>query len=96
MYKSSIFYFLYDWKYKLHLSTEFLAGNEPLESVFELPKGWALKSNQKYGQKGYGNHISVQITSLLEGFFLAGEADRTRYTTEAMLNFMVEEGQPIR
>ncbi|CAJ0637055.1 15162_t:CDS:2, partial [Entrophospora sp. SA101] len=39
-------------------------GNEPLESVFELPKGWALKSNQKYGQKGGGNHMPVQITKL--------------------------------
>ena len=54
---------------KLHLPTKFLAGDEPLESIFELPKGWALKSNQKYGQKGGGNHMSVQITSLLEGFF---------------------------
>ncbi|CAH1756296.1 9424_t:CDS:2 [Entrophospora sp. SA101] len=57
------------------------AGNEPLESVFELPKGWALKSNQKYGQKGGGNHMPVQITSL-------------RYTAETMLeelNIMVEE-----
>ncbi|CAJ0650539.1 4066_t:CDS:2 [Entrophospora sp. SA101] len=74
---------------------QYAAGNEPLESVFELPKGWALKSNQKYGQKGGGNHMPVQITSLLEGFFLIGEADRTRrYTAETMLkelNVMVEE-----
>ncbi|CAJ0629724.1 3886_t:CDS:2 [Entrophospora sp. SA101] len=74
---------------------QYATGNEPLESVFELPKGWALKSNQKYGQKGGGNHMPVQITSLLEGFFLAGEADRTRrYTAETMLeelNVMVEE-----
>lgn len=79
-----IFYILInDWKYKLHLSTEFLAGNEPLESVFELPKGWALKSNQKYGQKGDGR------------FLLAGEADGTRrYIAETMLeelNVMAEE-----
>lgn len=41
--------------------------------------------------------MPVQITSLLEGFFLAGEADRTRrYTAETMLeelNVMAEEGQ---
>ncbi|CAJ0900174.1 5776_t:CDS:2, partial [Entrophospora sp. SA101] len=70
-------------------------GNEPLESVFELPKDWALKSNQKYGQKGGDNCMPVQITNLLEGFFLAGEADRTRrYTAETMLevlNVMAEE-----
>ena len=39
--------------------------------------------------------MPVQITSLLEGFFLAGEADRTRrYTAETMLeelNVMAEE-----
>ncbi|CAH1769929.1 14199_t:CDS:2, partial [Entrophospora sp. SA101] len=45
---------------------QYATGNEPLESVFELPKGWALKSNQKYGQKGGGNCMPVQITSLLE------------------------------
>nr|CAG8669736.1 7148_t:CDS:2 [Entrophospora candida] len=71
------------------------AGNEPLESVIELPKGWALKSNQKYGQKDGGNCMPVQITSLLEGFFLAGEADGTRrYIAETMLeelNVMAEE-----
>ncbi|CAH1770140.1 3162_t:CDS:1, partial [Entrophospora sp. SA101] len=58
-------------------------GNEPLESVFELPKGWALKSNQKYGQKGGGR------------FLLTGEADGTRrYIAETMLeelNVMAEE-----
>jgi hypothetical protein len=68
-----------------------------LELTFELPRGWALKSNQKYGQKGGGNHMSVQITSLLEGFFLVGEADKTRrYTAETMLeelNVIAEEGQ---
>lgn len=41
--------------------------------------------------------MPVQITSLLESFFLAGEADRTkRYTAETMieeLNVMAEEGQ---
>jgi len=80
-----------------YLSTKFLAGEEPLESTFELSKGWALKSKQKYGQKGGGNHMSVRITNLLESFFLAGEADRTRrYTAETMLeelNVMAEEGQ---
>ncbi|CAH1770267.1 10870_t:CDS:1, partial [Entrophospora sp. SA101] len=61
-------------------------GNEPFEWVFELPKGWALKSNQKYGQKGGDNHMPVQITSSLEDFFLAGETNRTRrYTAETML-----------
>ena len=51
----------------------------------------------KYGQNGGGNRMPVQITSLLEGFFLAGEADRTRrYIAETMLeelNVMAEEGQ---
>lgn len=41
--------------------------------------------------------MSVQITNLLESFFLVGEADRTkRYTAETMLeelNVMVEEDQ---
>ncbi|CAJ0637602.1 14679_t:CDS:2, partial [Entrophospora sp. SA101] len=70
---------------------------QPLELTFELSKGWALKGNQKYGQKGGGNRMSIQITSLLESFFLAGEADKTRkYTAETMLgklNSMVEEDE---
>jgi hypothetical protein len=41
--------------------------------------------------------MSVQITNLLESFFLAGEADKTRrYTAETMLeelNAMAGEGQ---
>ncbi|CAJ0646415.1 7556_t:CDS:2 [Entrophospora sp. SA101] len=72
-------------------------GAQPLELTFELYKGWALKGNQKYGQKGGGNRMSIQITSLLESFFLAGEADKTRkYTAETMLgklNSMVEEDE---
>lgn len=44
--------------------------------------------------------MSIQITNLLESFFLAGEVDRTkRYTAETMLeelNVMVEEGQVDR
>ncbi|CAJ0890749.1 7902_t:CDS:2, partial [Entrophospora sp. SA101] len=70
---------------------------QPLELTFELSKGWALKGNQKYGQKGGGNRMSIQITSLLESFFLAGEANKTRkYTAETMLgklNGMVEEDE---
>ncbi len=44
-----------------------------------------------------GNHISIQITNLLEGFFLAEEADKTKkYTAMTMLeelNNMANENQ---
>ncbi|CAI2186177.1 14803_t:CDS:1, partial [Funneliformis geosporum] len=65
---------------------------QPLESMFEFSKGWALKSNQKYDHKGSGNHMSIQITNLLER-----EANKTKgYTAITILeelNNMANEGQ---
>ncbi|CAG8609153.1 3671_t:CDS:2, partial [Diversispora eburnea] len=40
-----------------------------IDSEFSLAKGWALKSNQKFGEKG-GNRMMKEIKVLLECFFL--------------------------
>ena len=67
---------------KLHLPTKFLAGDEPLESIFELPKGWALKATKNMWWQSY---VCTNY-KFIRRFLLAGEADRIRrYTTETML-----------
>ena len=43
-----------------------------ISDKFQLEKGWALKSNQKYGQRGSGKRITITVKAYLEGFFLAG------------------------
>ncbi|CAG8681644.1 8327_t:CDS:1, partial [Cetraspora pellucida] len=37
---------------------------------FPLPRGWALKGNQKLGNRGSDKRIKKNIKSLLESFFL--------------------------
>ncbi|CAG8591623.1 10538_t:CDS:2 [Cetraspora pellucida] len=39
---------------------------------FLLPRGWALKGNQKLGNIGGSTRIKKNIKSLLESFFLNG------------------------
>jgi hypothetical protein len=58
--------------------------------------GWALKENQKFGKKGGGKRISKHIVALLEGYFLAGNLDKSnRYSAQEMWNELtklVKEG----
>ncbi|PKY55990.1 hypothetical protein RhiirA4_475909 [Rhizophagus irregularis] len=42
-----------------------------------LQLGWALKENQKFGRKGTDSRIPKEIVSLLQGFFLAGNANKS-------------------
>lgn len=52
---------------------------------FPLPSGWALKEKQKYGKKGAGKRIAKKVRKILEGYFLAGNADKSdRYTAQDM------------
>ncbi|RGB22929.1 hypothetical protein C1646_775284 [Rhizophagus diaphanus] len=54
---------------------------------FPLMLGWALKENQKFGKKGGGKRISKHIVALLEGYFLAGNLDKSdRYSAQEMWN----------
>ncbi|RIB20241.1 hypothetical protein C2G38_2304621 [Gigaspora rosea] len=60
--------------------------NDRLNTVnFPLPSGWALKEMQKYGKKGAGKRIAKKVRKILEGYFLAGNADKIdRYTVQDM------------
>jgi hypothetical protein len=44
---------------------------------FPLMSGWALRSNQKYGKKGSGKRMTATVKAYLEGYFLAGNVNKT-------------------
>ncbi|CAG8719352.1 22698_t:CDS:2 [Gigaspora margarita] len=47
--------------------------------------GWALKEKQKYEKKGTRKRISKQVRRILEGYFLAGNANKSDcYTVQDM------------
>ena len=55
-----------------------------------LQLGWTLKKNQKFGRKGTGARIPKEIVSLLQGFFLAGNANKSNcYSEQDMYNELV-------
>jgi hypothetical protein len=59
--------------------------NKSIHREFPLKLGWALKENQKFGKKGGGKRISKHIVALLEGYFLAGNLDKSdRYNAQEM------------
>ncbi|GET04415.1 hypothetical protein GLOIN_2v1645959 [Rhizophagus clarus] len=68
-----------------------------ISNKFQLENGWALKSNQKYDQRGIGKHITVLVKAYLEGFFLVGNVNKTdRMSAKDMyieLNKLAEEGE---
>src|SRR5438874_2332261 len=39
--------------------------------------GWALRNNQKYGKKGSGKRMTAIVKAYLEGYFLAGNVNKT-------------------
>ena len=58
---------------------------------FPLTLGWALKANQKFGKRGVGKRISSKVRILLEGYFLAGNINKSdRYTAQDMYNDLVQ------
>ena len=38
---------------------------------------WTLRSNQKYGKKGSGKRMTATVKAYLEGYFLAGNVNKT-------------------
>lgn len=68
-----------------------------VEETFELKKGWALKGNQKYGKRGGGKRMTKRVRSYLEGYFLAGNMNKSdRMTASEMvseLQTLVQEGE---
>ena len=56
--------------------TDELAG-DAVDNLFPLKLGWALKSNQTLGRRGVGKRMSSRVREYLEGFFLAGNANKT-------------------
>ncbi|RHZ78587.1 hypothetical protein Glove_159g30 [Diversispora epigaea] len=71
--------------------------NKYTNEKFPLEIGWALKSNYKYGQRGKGKRITKKVRTYLEGFFLAGNMNKTdRMSAKDMLNELkkiAEEGE---
>ncbi|CAH1770166.1 15725_t:CDS:2, partial [Entrophospora sp. SA101] len=69
---------------------------QSLES-FELKKGWALKSKQKYGIRGKGKHMKKKVKFYLEGYFLAGNINITDPMTAkemiSQLQILADEGE---
>ncbi|CAH1768791.1 12078_t:CDS:2, partial [Entrophospora sp. SA101] len=74
----------------------FVTNQEFAADHFPLSKGWALKANQKFGHRGSGKRMSLQVIQLLEGFFLAGTLNKSDHydagSMHADLVVMVEEG----
>ncbi|RGB30917.1 hypothetical protein C1646_764737 [Rhizophagus diaphanus] len=53
-----------------------------VKKVYPLQIGWALKENQNFGKKRAGKRMTNQVRALLEGYFMAGNADKSNcYTT---------------
>ena len=68
-----------------------------IDAEFELEKGWALKSKQKYGIRGGGKRMTKRIKSYLEGCFLAGNVNKAdRMIVKEMvsqLRILADEGE---
>ncbi|RHZ86788.1 hypothetical protein Glove_46g82 [Diversispora epigaea] len=63
-----------------------------IEERYPLPKGWAIKGEQKYGKKGSGTCIAKEVVDLLKGFFHAGNANSSqRYLPEDMFRALSEK-----
>jgi len=62
-----------------------------------LKKGWALKSNQKYGKRGAGKRMTNTVKSYLESYFLAGNMNKTDQMTAKdmveQLQILANEGE---
>jgi len=46
--------------------------NDSVDIEFPLKPGWALKENQKMGNKGGGKRISKKVIQYLQAYFHAG------------------------
>ena len=56
--------------------------------------GWALKASQKFGKRGVGKRLSQEVRALLEGYFLAGNVNKSdRYTAQDLYEELVRHAQ---
>ncbi|RHZ44713.1 hypothetical protein Glove_712g6 [Diversispora epigaea] len=63
-----------------------------IEERYPLPKGWAIKGEQKYGKKGSGTRIAKEVVDLLKGFFHTGNANSSQhYLPEDMFRALSEK-----
>ncbi|POG66560.1 hypothetical protein GLOIN_2v1780400 [Rhizophagus irregularis DAOM 181602=DAOM 197198] len=63
--------------------------NFNVNTEFQLTSGWVLKANQKFRKRG-GARISKKVIALLQGFFYAGNADKSdRYSANDMLSELI-------
>ncbi|CAG8625593.1 5162_t:CDS:2 [Dentiscutata erythropus] len=54
-----------------------------IDNIFSLRLGWALKENQKFGKKSARKQMSKKVRALLEGFFIAENANKSdRYNAQ--------------
>lgn len=65
--------------------------------TFPLIMGWALKHNHKYGRKGGGKRLSLDVVEVLKRLFMTGQEDPSnRYSPKDMLMVlkeMAEDGE---
>ncbi len=65
--------------------------NDSVDIEFPLKPGWALKENQKMGNKGGGKRISKKVIQYLQAYFHAGNLNpKDRYTAEKMHDSLKE------
>ncbi|POG77624.1 hypothetical protein GLOIN_2v1767686 [Rhizophagus irregularis DAOM 181602=DAOM 197198] len=81
----------------IELNGKEIKKNYDVKEVYPLQIGWALKENQKFGKKEAGKRMTNQVRALLEGYFMAGNADKSnRYTAQDMqreLEKCAQEGE---
>ncbi|CAJ0900564.1 10268_t:CDS:2, partial [Entrophospora sp. SA101] len=67
---------------------------------FPLSKGWALKANQKFGHRGSGKRMSLQVIQLLEDLVVMaeeGNLDRDEIPkTETINNWISRDSAAFR
>ncbi|KAF0432465.1 hypothetical protein F8M41_005213 [Gigaspora margarita] len=58
---------------------------------FPLNTGWAFKHKHKYGRKGGGKQLLLDVVEMLKRFFIAGQEDPSnRYSSKDMLAALEE------
>ncbi|RHZ60633.1 hypothetical protein Glove_351g19 [Diversispora epigaea] len=68
-----------------------------IDTDFPLNKGWALKGNQKLGNRGGGKRMTKKVKNLLESFFMNGNMNtKDKLDAQGMqneLSLFVESGE---
>lgn len=79
----------FDNQFNIYLPSTFPRSNA---IKFPLTSGWALKEKQKYGKRGVRKRITKKVRTILEGYFLAGNVNKSdRYTAQDMHQALQEK-----